>query len=140
MTTGLSDTLEAGGDPANPIDSDEDGIADYRETDSDDDGLSDTLEAGGDPANPVDSDEDGIADYRETDSDGDGLSDTLEAGDDPANPTDTDEDGVPDYRVVPNPSRGSLRCRPRRCRSGSPDRRPPRACRTSPSSSESVSR
>ena len=79
--------VEAGPDQTDPIDSDEDGIADYRETDADDDAWSDTLEAGGDPAKPDRTPtRTAPPDYRETDSDNDGLSDTLEAGDDSGEP------------------------------------------------------
>ncbi|MEZ5225903.1 MAG: hypothetical protein R2710_04325 [Acidimicrobiales bacterium] len=35
----LDGALEAGGDPANPVDTDGDGTPDFQEIDSDDDGL-----------------------------------------------------------------------------------------------------
>jgi len=75
---GVDDTVQASALPV--FDTDGDGVADYRDTDSDNDQLSDRQEAGSTPNQPVDSDNDGAADYRETDSDGDGVSDTEEAG------------------------------------------------------------
>jgi len=62
------------------LDSDQDGIWDYMDTDSDNDTYSDAEEAGdSDPeTGPLDSDGDGIADYMDTDSDGDGFLDISE--------------------------------------------------------------
>ncbi len=96
-------------DPANPlgdanhIDSDEDGIADYR--DPEDGANNDTSNGGTDPDYPDgnDKDGDGILDDDDTDddhhgmgvdTDGDGIPDSKEGGDD----VDTDGDGTPDYK------------------------------------------
>ena len=80
-----------------PADTDEDGIPDYLDEDSDNDGFTDSQEAGaGDE--PRDTDGDGIYDFADTDSDGDGLSDADEAdvyGTDPYD-DDTDGDGFSD--------------------------------------------
>ncbi|MCU7844786.1 MAG: JDVT-CTERM domain-containing protein [Candidatus Thiodiazotropha sp. (ex Monitilora ramsayi)] len=94
-------------------DSDSDGVADFRDLDSDNDGLYDVTETGGsDPDNDgvlgsgtptvngdgeapgsgqpaPDTDGDGVSDPVDLDSDNDGVSDTLEAGGD-----DPDGDGV----------------------------------------------
>ena len=136
---GISDVLESGGsDPdgdgvvgtgiptvdANgvalsgaltPIDTDEDGVDDFRDLDSDNDGLPDVIEVGGsDPDDdgvigsglptvngdgmpsgggllPADADADGITDQLDLDSDGDGQYDLAEAGG-----TDSDNDGLAD--------------------------------------------
>jgi uncharacterized repeat protein (TIGR02543 family) len=123
---GISNGVEVGGDPGNPVDTDGDGTPDYQDLDSDADGIPDAAEAGDDLDDPVDTDGDGTPDYRDldsdgdgipdseegagdtdgdgtpdfqdTDSDGDGIPDDVEAGDDPANPVDTDGDGTPDYQ------------------------------------------
>ncbi|MGD9486208.1 hypothetical protein WDH52_23720 [Streptomyces sp. TRM70308] len=88
---GIPNSVEAGGDPANPVDTDGDGTPDFLDLDSDGDGILDSVEAGVDPANPVDSDGDGVPDFLDTDSDGDGATDAEEGtGDD-------DGDGVPNY-------------------------------------------
>ncbi|WP_104033410.1 hypothetical protein, partial [Vibrio jasicida] len=101
------DEIAVGLDPNNPstdgstpdgeVDTDGDGIPDFREP-----------ELGLDPTNP-DTDGDGIPDGQE-DNDGDGVSneDEIAVGLDPNNPTtdgstpdgevDTDGDGIPDYR------------------------------------------
>ena len=106
------------------VDSDNDGVPDFRDIDSDNDGISDLVEAGGiddnndgridnfsDPHGkgiheglrgnnlPVfDTDGDGIDDYRDSDSDNDTLPDSVELGPIPNQPTDTDGDGAADYR------------------------------------------
>jgi len=86
--------LEAGDDPAQPVDTDEDGIPDHQEEDdgtdpndpdSDDDGLDDGGEAdnGTDPNDP-DSDDDGLPDGWEVDNDldpNDGTGDNGADGD-----------------------------------------------------------
>ena len=56
------------------IDTDDDGIIDALDTDSDNDTLTDEIEAGDDDleTEAVDTDSDGIPDYRDPDSDGDG--------------------------------------------------------------------
>jgi len=58
-------------------DTDEDGIPDFVDFDSDNDGLGDQLEAGDDnlTSPPVDTDGDGLPDFRDPDSDDDGLID-----------------------------------------------------------------
>ncbi|WP_435264335.1 tandem-95 repeat protein [Tenacibaculum sp. nBUS_03] len=79
-------------------DTDEDGVPDYLDLDSDNDGINDVIEDGN-----VDNDNDGIADGG--DADGDGIVDSADNDDsgfgegnggEPDN-TDTDGDGVPDY-------------------------------------------
>jgi len=75
---GIPDSVEAGADPANPVDTDNDGTPDFQDADSDGDGIPDTIEAGLDPNNPVDSDDDGTPDYQDTDSDDDGILDEDE--------------------------------------------------------------
>ncbi len=100
---GLADRLLAM--PVVPIDSDQDGIEDFRDLDSDEDGLTDRLETfgidtdgDGHVDNPVDANNDGLddgyqsratplpdtdndefPDFRDIDSDGDGITDTEEA-------------------------------------------------------------
>ena len=91
---GIPDSEEFGADPANPRDSDNDGIIDALDTDSDNDGLSDTQELGGDADNPRDADNDGLPDYRDTDSDNDRVPDVVESLN---GVTDTDGDLIPDY-------------------------------------------
>ncbi len=80
-----------------PVDTDGDGIPDYRDLDSDGDGKPDLVEAGG-----VDGDGDRkIDNFR--DEDGDGLDDTvspLAAGGTPLAVPDSDGDGAPDFRDV----------------------------------------
>ncbi|MEL7447874.1 MAG: OmpA family protein [Pseudomonadota bacterium] len=97
-------------DNAAPVDTDGDGIPDFRDLDSDNDSLTDTEEAGGtdqdgngiidDPANnqgsltdPADTDSDGSDDYRDVDSDDDGVNDIEDT---PAAEFDTDGDGAVD--------------------------------------------
>jgi gliding motility-associated-like protein len=94
---GIPNSVEKGSDPANPLDTDKDGVPDYLDKDSDGDGIPDSVEAGADPKKPVDTDKDGVPDYLDTDSDGDGIPDSVEAGADPTKPVDTDKDGIPDY-------------------------------------------
>ena len=110
---GISDAFEAGATwPTLPVDTDGDGLPDYRDVDSDGDGISDAeqkgpatccLGNGATPAGvgqPIDTDGDTIPDYKDTDSDGDGIFDVYEKGIHPEDPTfavDTDGDGKPDY-------------------------------------------
>ncbi len=92
---GISDADEG---RADNVDTDKDGIPDYRDLDSDGDGIPDAQEAGDhDLATPPrDTDGDGTPDFRDLDSDGDGIADSDELG--PAYElVDTDKDGVPDY-------------------------------------------
>ena len=62
------------------FDTDSDGIADFRDLDSDNDGLPDQTEAGPNGSSPTDTDGDGAPDFRETDSDGDGVPDGAGGG------------------------------------------------------------
>ena len=74
-----------------PLDTDEDGTPDYKDTDSDGDGIPDSVEG------VTDTDGDGTPNYRDTDSDNDNIPDEIEAGEDPTDPADFDEDGIPNY-------------------------------------------
>jgi gliding motility-associated-like protein len=62
-----------------PVDTDNDGIPDYLDWDSDNDGINDIDESGTNATNP-DADNDGIKNYRELDSDNDLCLDVIEAG------------------------------------------------------------
>jgi len=80
-----------------PMDTDGDGVFDFRDIDSDGDGLSDDYEGSGDVDN------DGIPNFRDLDSDDDGISDFVEGTGDldgdgiPNNiDSDSDGDGIPD--------------------------------------------
>ncbi|SFB81776.1 Por secretion system C-terminal sorting domain-containing protein [Flexibacter flexilis DSM 6793] len=82
-----------------PTDTDSDGLADYRDLDSDNDSLNDIEEAGYASA---DANGDAIVDGVDTDNDGirnlvDGNNSSIGDAADPA-PTDTDGDGIPNYR------------------------------------------
>ena len=151
---GLADVVETAVDNGvlnynngSVIDTDGDGVADFRDLDSDNDSIPDVIEsAGSDPdgdgilgsgtpvvnkdglitgsgLDTVDTDADGVADYRDLDSDGDGIFDLEESGktDDDSNGlvdnftdingdgfddavvaaplplTDSDKDGIPDF-------------------------------------------
>src|SRR5574341_1256487 len=65
---------------AQEIDTDGDGLPDYRDEDSDGDAVPDVVEAGdGDTRTPPpDSDADGVPDFRDTDADGNGLPDAVD--------------------------------------------------------------
>ena len=149
---GISDLIESGADPSavdtdgdgaydgavdpvtgvpvdanggvDPVDSDGDGVDDYRDLDSDDDGIADAIEAqptagyqtpsigsdadddgvvdtfdsstgfGGDFSTPEDTDGDGVADFLDDDSDNDGVDDIVESGLTPG--ADNDGDGIAD--------------------------------------------
>ncbi|MEC8444001.1 MAG: OmpA family protein, partial [Pseudomonadota bacterium] len=90
-----------------PLDSDGDGLADYRDADSDNDGIPDEEESGYGAYPNRDSDGDGIPDRVDAfnggdngdggDSDNDGISDADECADQYPNCADTDGDGTPDY-------------------------------------------
>ncbi|MEL6948715.1 MAG: OmpA family protein [Pseudomonadota bacterium] len=105
----IPDVVEGGGPDANadgliddlvnnegsivmPIDSDTDGIGDWRETDSDGDGTPDIA---GTPFGPLDGDGDGVIDDT-TDSDGDGIADGADQADGFGTLPDADGDGIPD--------------------------------------------
>lgn len=110
---GISDAYEKETTwPVAPVDSDKDGIPDYRDTDSNGDGKTDKEQKGPDTCcagngatppgrdTPIDSDKDGVDDYKydvTTDDDNDGIPDYIEKGSDPSNPLDSDNDGTPDY-------------------------------------------
>ena len=87
---GLCDNWEGGTSQYRdePIDSDGDGIYDFRDLDSDDDGTTDAVEGGasGSCGEPLDTDNDGKFDSADTDSDGDGLSDVIERTDTATDP------------------------------------------------------
>ncbi len=107
------------------LDTDADGVADFRDRDSDNDGIFDVVESGGsDPdmdgvfgdgipaVNPkgiagttaaVDTDGDGIPNQRDGDSDNDGIPDTVEAGVD-----DPDLDGLAGSGMPDIDSNGTL--------------------------------
>ena len=72
-----------------PVDTDQDGVTDYRDVDSDQDGVPDLVESGG-----QDVDGDGLVDDF-VDADNDGLDDVLSTA--PVVVRDQDQDGQPDY-------------------------------------------
>lgn len=71
---GLFDVFETN---LTPVDTDNDGVPDYLDWDSDNDGLYDSIETGN---NNTDTDTDGIKNYRDLDSDGDLCDDVIESG------------------------------------------------------------
>lgn len=119
---GLANIVETSNDSGslsyNVVDTDGDGVEDFRDLDSDNDGIPDVTESGGsdpdgdgitgtgtptvDPdglpsaggLSPVDTDGDGQPDFRDLDSDNDGIKDITEAGG-----TDNDNDGKIDNFV-----------------------------------------
>ena len=93
---GNDDALQVNALPV--FDTDGDGVADYRDTDSDSDAIPDTVEAGPMPNQPADTDGDGAPDYREQDSDNDTVLDSMEIGANPEIPHDSNNDGVPDFQ------------------------------------------
>jgi MYXO-CTERM domain-containing protein len=60
-------------------DTDDDGVPDYVDLDSDGDTVPDRNEAGADPVRPVDTDRDGEPDFIDTDSDNDCIPDRMES-------------------------------------------------------------
>lgn len=91
-------TPDSGTGKTPPIDTDSDGIPDFRDVDSDDDGVPDRLE-NGTPC--IDNPSNGVCDG--PDSDGDGVPNSSDGkpgyGTNPyPTPPDTDNDGTPDYR------------------------------------------
>ena len=110
----LFDEQEGRFDPAGPIDTDKDGVADYLDTDSDDDGIPDAVEyvtklCPGDAVVGInDANGNGVPNWRDLDSDGNGLRDRDEAcppagmpgfpaGCALTKPADFDSDGVMDF-------------------------------------------
>ncbi|MEO0358746.1 MAG: hypothetical protein AAF386_10740, partial [Pseudomonadota bacterium] len=97
---GISEYIEkaagAEGKGTTPVDSDKDGIADFRDLDSDGDTIGDFIE--GQPTKPY---QPGDGDLRNDDSDGDGIVDLFdkdsEFGGTFNTPVDTDDDKVADY-------------------------------------------
>ena len=112
-TNGIPDTALTG---LTPIHTDNDGIPNHLDLDSDNDGIADVIEAGGTDSDndgkadgiaetitdgipssagtgltPTTTDNDGIPNYLDLDSDNDGIYDIIEAGG-----TDTDNDGIAD--------------------------------------------
>ncbi|MHA8050405.1 Ig-like domain-containing protein, partial [Aquirufa sp. ROCK-SH2] len=92
---GIPDAVEKG-TGTTPLDTDGDGIPDYRDTDSDNDGILDSVEKGT-GTTPLDTDGDGTPDFQDTDSDNDGIPDSVEKGTG-TTPLDTDGDGTPDFQ------------------------------------------
>lgn len=121
-SNGIADVVETAADSGIvnfgsglPVDSDGDGVADFRDRDSDNDGIADVIEGGhSDPDGDgvigsgvpsvnvdgyagsatlglVDTDGDGVPDRRDLDSDNDGLDDVIENGG-----SDADRDGILD--------------------------------------------
>ncbi len=103
---GLADLVDFkdGGTPLTLPDSDNDGMRDYVDLDSDADGYSDLLESGV-THNSVDGRQDNL-----TDTDGDGLVDTVDSdnGGIPLAAIDTDLDGLLDYRDSDSDADGAL--------------------------------
>ena len=97
---GISDADEG---RATNVDTDQDGIPDWKDPDSDNDGIPDSVEAGDADLStpPVDSDGDGIPDFRDSDSDNNGITDKVEGV------VDTDGDGVGDYADDDNDGDGA---------------------------------
>ena len=96
----IRDDQEVGPDPTTPLASDDDGVIDALDDDSDGDGLLDLEEAGDEDLGtpPIDTDLDGLPDYRDPDSDDDGVEDREDNCRLVVNPEqeDTDEDGLGD--------------------------------------------
>ena len=96
---GIEDGLEPEG--LTPPDTDEDGLLDFQDLDSDNDTVADALEndSNNDGVGPDDTDGDGQYDYIDTDDDGDGLT-TTEEWDFDGNgvgPDDCDNNGLANY-------------------------------------------
>jgi gliding motility-associated-like protein len=96
---GLSDDVAPNG--VSPVDTDNDALPDFQDTDSDGDKASDANEfdANNDTNGPDDTDGDGILDYLDTDDDADGLLTAVEYDQDGDGiaPDDCDGDGTPNY-------------------------------------------
>ena len=87
---GLADSIAAA--PLPVTDTDDDGLPDYLDLDSDNDGASDLVESGG-----TDTDNDGVVDTF-LDTDNDGIPDQADV--DATGGTDSDEDGIDDIADV----------------------------------------
>src|SRR6185312_14413110 len=109
--------------PTHPLDTDGDGIPDYRDDDNDGDGIVDKLEltaqgasvAAMKLADAPDTDGDGIHDFLDTDSDGDGIPDLTDGAVDTdgdlmpdalEGAVDSDMDGAPDFADVDSDNDG----------------------------------
>lgn len=107
---GLADEFDPaeGGTPLECPDTDGDGIADYRDINSDNQGGSDYEENGG-----TDTDGDGLPDSAE-DSNGDGLLDVFdqERGGSPVEVMDSDGDGIPNQLDADNGGNGGCALAP----------------------------
>ncbi|MCB9654569.1 MAG: hypothetical protein H6729_10625 [Deltaproteobacteria bacterium] len=86
------------------IDTDDDGVPDSQDEDSDNDGILDRDEAGDISVTsaPIDTDFDGIPDFRDLDADGDWISDAEEGT------GDLDRDGIPNFRDIDSDGDGIL--------------------------------
>ena len=103
---GIPDPAE-GRDDAGSRDTDNDGVPDYLDEDSDGDGLLDLGEAipRGGEGGLADTDGDGVPDTLDRDSDGDSIPDTVEGA---TGVPDTDGDGTPDFRDTDSDDDGLL--------------------------------
>ena len=90
---GISDGIEVGDNPSQPLNHDNDKRIDALDSDDDNDGLPTIFEK------KQDYDKDGIPDYLDSDSDNDGISDGEEAG---MTLLDSDHDGIDDNVDVDN--------------------------------------
>ena len=86
--------------PATILDTDSDGIANFYDTDDDNDGVADDLDAfPTDESETLDSDNDGVGNNTDNDDDNDGVSDGDDAfALDPSETLDTDGDGIGNNR------------------------------------------
>ncbi len=72
----MTDAQEKG-TGSTPVDTDGDGIPDFRDLDSDNDGTTDALEKGS-GTTPMDTDGDGTPDFKDLDADNDGIADSSD--------------------------------------------------------------
>ncbi len=102
QTSGVDANGDGIDDAILPVDTDNDGIADVHDLDSDNDGIPDSVESGN---SGIDTDGDGIDDTFDVDqtsgadTNGDGIDDAVL-------PVDTDNDGTPDAQDVDSDSDG----------------------------------
>ncbi|MEM9208879.1 MAG: OmpA family protein, partial [Pseudomonadota bacterium] len=85
VTGGADSNMDGIDDTLAPVDTDAEGLPDFRDTDADGDSLPDSVEG------DADVDGDGDGNWRDTDADGDGVDDAIEGS------VDTDNDGAPDF-------------------------------------------